>query len=387
MGDDRRRAVTYHGVDEAEDELVQFGAASGGATPRRRRLLALLAVVAVAAALLYGLVSTTASASQLLSRGAAAARVDPGIVDITVIFGQQGGASGAGTGMVITSSGEVLTNNHVIDGATSVTATDLGNGRTYVAVVVGYSPSRDVALLQLQGAAGLRTVPLGDSAAVRIGRDVFAMGNAGGRGGTPSISAGKIGARNRSIIASDMSGANAQRLRGLFETTARVVPGDSGGPVVDRRSGGVIGMNAAASVLGPSQTPAAQSYAIPIDSALVVVHRIERGLGSATVHIGPTAQLGVGIATLDPYPVVTAGGAQLTGALIGAILPGSPAEGAGLREGDVVVELGGRRVASGARLRALLLPRHPGDSVEVRWIDQAGVQRAATVELASGPPA
>lgn len=373
------------GHDERND-LSETSLEPGASKFRRGRMLALLGALAVVAALLYGLVSTTATASLLLSPGAAAARMDPGIVNINVTFGQLG-ESGAATGMVITPSGAVVTNNHVIDGATAISATDLGNGRTYTATVLGYSPARDVALLQLQGASGLSTVPLGDSATVRIGRDVFAMGNAGGRDGTPSIVAGNIKARDQSIVASDIGGTNAQRLRGLFQSSARVVPGDSGGPVVDRRGGGVIAMNAATSLVGPAQAVAAQSYSIPINTALVVVHQIERGQGSSRVHVGPTAQLGVGIATLQSHAVVAADGTRQTGALIGAILAGSPAQSAGLKAGDVIVELGGQKVASGSGLRAAILPHSPGDSVQMKWIDQAGAVQTATVQLAGGPPA
>ncbi|MGZ6840495.1 MAG: S1C family serine protease, partial [Frankiaceae bacterium] len=123
------------------------------------------------------------------SDAAIAAAVSPGIVDINTTLGYRG-AQAAGTGMVLTSSGEVLTNNHVIEGATSITATDVGSGQTYTASVVGYDPSEDVAVLQLTGASGLQTVTIGDSSAVRVGQRVVGIGNAGGTGGTPSYAGG-----------------------------------------------------------------------------------------------------------------------------------------------------------------------------------------------------
>ena len=113
---------------------------------------------------------------------AVAAKVDPGLVDINVIDGAQG-AEGAATGMVLTSSGVVLTNNHVIRGATHISVRDIGNGKTYGASVLGYDRTHDVALIQLRSAAGLRTVVLGDSRAVKRGATVTALGNAGGLGG------------------------------------------------------------------------------------------------------------------------------------------------------------------------------------------------------------
>src|SRR5208282_5386207 len=141
--------------------------------------------------------STTA-----LTTSQIASKVDPGLVDIVSTLGYQN-AEAAGTGQVVTSSGEVLTNNHVIDGATSIKATDIGSGRTYTAKVVGYDQTDDIAVLQLQGASGLATVSFGDSSQVTAGENVVALGNAGGKGGTPSVAAGTVTALNQSITASD----------------------------------------------------------------------------------------------------------------------------------------------------------------------------------------
>ena len=147
-------------------------------------------------------------------------------------------ATAAGTGIVLTSTGEVLTNNHVIEGATSIKVTDIGNGKSYTATVVGYDATQDVAVLHLQGASGLTTASLGDSATVQAGDRVVALGNAEGKGGTPSVATGMVTALNQSIIASDgLSGVNEQ-LSGLIESNARIKPGDSGGPAGQRlRSG------------------------------------------------------------------------------------------------------------------------------------------------------
>ena len=197
---------------------------------------AVLAVVGLGAVNAVG--STTLTTSQI------AAKVDPGLVDVVSTLGYQNGEA-AGTGQVLTSTGEVLTNNHVIDGATSIKVRDVGNGRTYGAKVVGYDKTHDVAVLQLVNASGLTTVSL-SSSGVQSGQKVVALGNALGKGGTPSVATGKVTATGRTITASDESAANAEQLHGLIQTNAGIQPGDSGGPLVNT-AGDVVGMNTAAS--------------------------------------------------------------------------------------------------------------------------------------------
>ena len=246
----------------------------------------------------HGLTATTATAvsKTTLSSSEIAKRVDPALVDVVSTEGDQG-AVAAGTGIVLTSNGTVLTNNHVIRGATSIKVTDVGNGRTYTAKVVGYDASRDVAVIQLQNASGLTTASLGDSSSVRSGDSVTALGNAGGKGGTPSVATGTVAALNQSITASDEgSGVNSEQLTGLIETNANIQPGDSGGALVNSY-GQVIGMNTAASSGAQFQSQsgqaAVQAYAIPIDHAESIATQIEAGQGSSTVHIGATAFLGI----------------------------------------------------------------------------------------------
>jgi S1-C subfamily serine protease len=322
-----------------------------------------------------------------LSAAAIAARVDPGLVDINVVFGQLG-ARGAATGMVLTPSGEVLTNNHVVRGATSVSVTDIGNGRTYTASVVGYDRTSDVAVLQLHGASGLATVSPGDSAALSPGVRVTALGNAGGLGGRPRLARGSIVALDQTITASDAGGANAERLTGLIETNAPIRPGDSGGPLVDR-FGRVVGMDAAASAslaVSPTQS---QGYAIPIDEALAIARQIEAGVSSPRVHIGPTGFLGVQVIPSAQLGSPFGGGfpAQVHGAAVGGVLPGYPAQRIGLTQGDVITSVNGQAVTSASALTGLLSAHRPGDRVLLRWTDASGHVHAALVTLASGPPA
>jgi S1-C subfamily serine protease len=201
--------------------------------------------------------------------------------------------------MVLTSTGEVLTNNHVIDGATSIKATDVANGRTYTAKVVGYDKTHDVAVLQLQNASGLQTVTL-SSAGPQTGQKVVALGNALGKGGTPSVVTGRITGLGQSITASDEGAGNAEQLTGMIGHNAPIQPGDSGGPLVNTE-GEVIGMDTAASASSASGSPsqsgqaqtAAQAFAIPIARASSIAGQIEAGRSSSTVHIGATAFLGV----------------------------------------------------------------------------------------------
>jgi S1-C subfamily serine protease len=197
----------------------------------------------------------TTSSNDTLSTSQIASKVDPGLVDVVSTLGYQS-ATAEGTGMVLTSTGEILTNNHVIDGATSIKVTDIGNGKTYTATVVGYDATKDIAVLQLQNASGLQTISIGDSSSVTVGSKVTALGNAGGKGGTPSVATGTVTALNQSITASDEGSSNSEQLSGLIESNAPIQAGDSGGSLVNS-SGQVIGMDTAAS--SASDTPNAQA--------------------------------------------------------------------------------------------------------------------------------
>ena len=267
----------------------------------------------------------TTSANTVLSTSQITSKVSPGLVDVVSTLGDENGEA-AGTGMVLTSTGEVLTNNHVIDGATSISVTDIGNGRTYKASVVGYDKTQDVAVLQLQDASGLTTVSLGNSATVSTGQSVVAIGNAEGKGGQPSVVTGSVTALNQSITASDEGSGTSEQLTGMIETNAPIEPGDSGGSLVNS-AGQVVGMDTAASTSsetptaqtanpgqqsqgqsgqsqsGQSQSSGTQAFAIPINEAVSIAAQIEGGNSSATVHLGSTAFLGVELSsTGGPAP-------------------------------------------------------------------------------------
>ena len=198
----------------------------------------------------------TTSSNTTLTTAQIAAKVDPGLVDVISTLGDQS-ATAEGTGIVLTSTGEVLTNNHVIDGATSVKVVDIGNGKTYTATVVGYDKTKDVAVLKLQNASGLQTAPLGDSSSVAVGQNVTALGNAEGKGGTPAVATGQVTALGQSITASDEgSSTNSEQLTGMIQSNVPIQPGDSGGSLVSS-SGQVVGMDTAAS--SASDSPSSQA--------------------------------------------------------------------------------------------------------------------------------
>ena len=257
--------------------------------------------MAAAALTIAGFGVSNAFGSTTLTSAQIASKVDPGLVDIVTNLGYQNGEA-AGTGMVLTSSGEVLTNNHVIRGATQIKARDVGNGRTYTAKVVGYDEKDDVAVLQLQNASGLQTVSI-SSAGVSVGQKVVALGNAEGKGGTPSKAVGKVTGLGRTITASDEDAATSEQLSGMIQTNAPIQPGDSGGALVNQ-AGDIVGMNTAASTgasttsfQGQSSQGQTQAFAIPISKAERIAGQIEAGQASSTVHLGQTAFLGVQIST------------------------------------------------------------------------------------------
>ena len=320
---------------------------------------------------------------------AIAAKVDPALVDITVTDGYQGG-QGAATGIVLTSDGLVLTNNHVISGATSIRATDVGNGQTYTATVVGYDISHDIAVIRLQGASGLKTAQLGDSSEVQVGDTVVALGNAGGAGGTPSAAAGSIVALDQQITAGDQATGSAEQLSGMIATDADIQSGDSGGALVDT-SGQVIGVNTAGS--RSNGDPFGRSsgndvgFAVPVDTAKAIVSQIQRQEPSSTVHIGATAFLGVELDGSAGQGFGGLGGSTGAGAPVAGTLSGSPAAKAGLSAGDTIVSVDGKTVDSASSLRTILGTYKPGDEVRIGWLDQSGARHSATVVLATGPAA
>jgi len=326
--------------------------------------------------------TATATSKTSLTASQIAARVDPGLVDV-ISTDKDEEATSYGTGIVLTAAGEILTNNHVIEGATSIKAIDIGNGKTYTATVIGYDASNDVAVIQLAGASGLTTASLGNSSSVAVGNSVTALGNAEGKDSTPSVASGTVTALDQSITASDELSNVDEQLTGLIESDTPIEPGDSGGPLVNAY-GQVIGMDTAANSSYQFQGQSSGStaaYTIPINKAVQIAQDIESGNATGSIHIGATAFMGVEINTEGGYGQ-QAGGAELAG-----VLAGSPAANAGLGQGDTITELGGQTVTDAEGIQHILVKYHPGDTVQVTWLDTSGQQHTATLTLTSGPAA
>jgi S1-C subfamily serine protease len=301
-------------------------------------------------------------------------------------------AQAAGTGVVLTSDGEILTNNHVVEGSTSITVTVASTGQTYEARVVGTDATDDVAVLQLTDASGLTVATLdSDDAGDEVGAGVTAVGNAGGTG-TLVAAAGTVTATDQTITTQAESSVDSETLHGLIETNADIEAGDSGGPLLDA-NGEVVGIDTAAS----SNTAVTQGYAIPIDSALSIAEQIESGRPSSTITIGYPAFLGVevssdaaaysrgvGSAYRDSGGTV---GTATSGATVGQVIEGTPAASAGLTAGDTIAAIDGTAIGSADALTAALAGHKPGDSVTIAWVDASGAAHSATVTLAEGPAA
>ena len=420
------------------------GEGSGNGRRRRGRWLIFVAVGALAAAIGAGITvaldhqgqsaspsissqdvpgphnnaagSGTASAS--LNRAAVEKKVAPGLVDITATL-TYSSETAEGSGMIVSANGLVLTNNHVIDGATRITATlaDPGSGaQSYPAKVIGYDVADDVALLQLEGASGLPTVTTGNSSQVKVGTQVLALGNADGKGGaTPA--AGVISALNRSIQANDQASNSTEDLKHMLQTNALIQQGDSGGALANN-AGQVIGMITAANTSTSSkvgQSGSTLGFAIPINFVLSIAQQIATGTSSPNVYIGLPGFLGVQLAaSSSSNPVqqrsdeLASGGAQGSsegcqgsgqtttgvpsrvapagaGALVLGVLCQTSASSLGLVPGDVITSVDGQPVTTPNSLTQSTLRYHPYDIVTITWTGVDGVQHTKSVPLGVGP--
>ncbi len=348
-------------------------------------------------------------------------KVEPGLVIINTTL-QYNSEQAAGTGMVINQDGLVLTNNHVIEDSTSITATDLGNGHRYTAKIIGYDVTGDVALIQLQNASGLRTVPLGDSSSVKNGASVLAMGNAEGQGAIVPA-AGSVTGLDQTITASDSGGSiTSETLHGMIQTDANVVSGDSGGPLADA-AGQVIGMDTAGSGGNFPNQQSTDGYAIPIDTALSIARQIAAGQASSTIVLGYPAFMGIYIApgTSSASPMQQAqqeegngggfgggfGGVGGTpacytddsglsapqqianvssGTLIIGVICNSPAQSIGLTGGSVITAVNGQAVGSPSSLTQIVSKYKPGQSIQVTWVTPDNQRQTRNLALIAGPP-
>jgi S1-C subfamily serine protease len=369
-------------------------------------------------------------------------KVEPSLVIINTTL-QFSSEQAAGTGMVLNSTGLVLTNNHVIENATKISATSVATGKTYPAKVVGYDVTGDVAEIQLQGASGLRPITPANPATVKSGISVVAMGNAEGQSQIVPAT-GQVTGLNQTITASDQGGTvTSETLHGMIQTNADIVAGDSGGPLANA-AGQVIGMDTAGNDVTTPGQQSASGFAIPIKTAMAVGSQIRAGHASSTIVIGYPPFIGIYIGEgTNPSPAAQAnqeqnsggggfggsggvggsggggfggsgggggfGGsgngnntgcytnnANLTvpqtiasadsGTLVLGTICGSPADSAGLTAGSVITSVNGQTVGSPASLTAVVSKYRPGTHISLTWVTPSGQTKTATLTLTAGPP-
>ena len=361
--------------------------------------------------------------------GGSLSKVQQGIVIINTTL-QYSSERAAGTGMVINAgSGLVLTNNHVIENATKITATVAATGQNFQAKVVGYDVTGDIALIQLQHPSGLHQVPLGDSGKVKTGDVVTALGNAEGQNEIVPAT-GHITGVNRTITASDQGGAvKSETLHGMLQTDAGIVSGDSGGPLVNA-AGQVIGMDTAGNDVRFPDQQAAAGFAIPINTALSVAREIAAGHASSTISIGYPPFIGIYVGqgtSSDPQqqaaaqqqqnngfgggggfggngfggngsgsqscytndsnlPVPSTIAPASSGTLVIGTICGSPAADAGVTAGSVITSVNGQAVGAPQSLHTQIAKYRPGNTVSLTWVTPSGQHKTASVTLTAGPP-
>ena len=301
-------------------------------------------------------------------------RVEPAVVAIRTQAFSSGGLFplGAGTGMILTPNGEVLTNAHVVDGATTIKVTLSGETEPRDADVVGSDPNHDVALLRIRGASNLPAVELGRSTDLQVGQEVIAIGNALALPGGPTVTTGIVSALGRSIDDGE------QQLEDLIQTDAAINRGNSGGPLVDT-AGRVIGMNTAVLRDGGGEIQGI-GFAISVDTIKPILERIRSGGGvpAATAFLGVTTQ------------TVTAEirerlGLSSDGVIVIEVAPGSPAAAAGIRPYDVITRFDGEAVESADELVSAVRAKKPGDTVEIVWMRDGERMTVRGVALGARP--
>jgi S1-C subfamily serine protease len=303
---------------------------------------------------------------------AVAKQIDLSVVDIVT---RTPGGSGAGTGVVISADGDVITNNHVIEGATEIQVTSVTTGAIFPGTVVGTDPVNDVAVVHLVGATKLTVAPIGDSDAVKIGDAVAAIGNAGGQGGEPDVAEGNVIALHQTITAADLDGSNSRTLTDLIQVDANAQPGDSGGPLVSAKAE-VIGIDVAGSApRGRRPSATHEGYAIPINRAMAIAKQIQANPSApgAPGSASPaTPALGGGYLGIQ-VAVATTG----TGATVVAVQANSPAAAAGLKAGDVITAVDGTELTAPTDLSAILAKHQGGDTVTITWRSPDGAHQAS----------
>jgi putative serine protease PepD len=303
-----------------------------------------------------------------------AAKVVPSVVMLETDLGRQ---SEEGSGIILSPDGMILTNNHVVaaaakaDGApgpgpkTTVTFAD---GRTAPFTMVGADPASDIAVVRVQGIAGLTPITLGSSADLRVGQAVVAVGSPLGLEGT--VTTGIVSSLNRPVSTTGESG-NQNTVLDAIQTDAAINPGNSGGALVNM-NGDLVGINSAIATLGSDAAEAqggsiGLGFAIPVDQA----KRIADELINSPDHTATHASLGVRVSS----------DRSLHGAKVVEVVPGEAASKAGLPEGVTVTEFDKRPIGSADALVAAVRSKAPGDEVTLTYLDPAGASKSVQVTL------
>jgi len=323
---------------------------------------------------------TPGTGDQSSSVEAIAAKITPALVDVNTTIGS---GQAAGSGMIISSTGEILTNNHVVSGSTSITVSVQGRSNDYTAHVVGVNVGDDVAIIQIdQSVSGLPTVTFADSSGVQVGDTVVAIGNALGRGGAPHATQGHVIALDQTITASEGQG-NSETLDGMIESDAVIYPGDSGGALVNTSSQ-VIGMITAGEAQG-FRSASDTGYAVSANNAVSVANRIRAHETASDLTYGQVGFLGVSVQTLDSESAASLGLKVSSGALVTRVSPGTPAAGSGITRGSVITRLGGVSITSADTLGAAIRSHQPGENVSVTFVNASG-SHTVNVTLAGVNP-
>jgi S1-C subfamily serine protease len=311
------------------------------------------------------------TASEAAATAATAAQ-KVGVVTIDTVLDYDTTERAAGTGMILTSNGYILTNNHVVEGSTSITVTVESTGQKYTATVVGTDKTADVAVLKLTGASGLSTVSFAASEKLTVGQSVYSVGNAEGTGNLVTA-VGTVGAVNQSLTIGSDSSDTSENLSGLIQLNSDVVSGDSGGPLFDK-NGKVIGMVTAAS----SGTAQVTGYALNIAEVLKVADQIEAGTTSSDIVQGYPAFAGINI---------TGETGTVSGVPVASAIAGFPAAKAGITTGDTITAVNGVAVSTATALTSAIQAHKVGDTVTITYVDVSGVSHSVPVTLVAGPAA
>ena len=362
-------------VDQATADGPQ---ASRGTSPRKAALLGALAGGLVAALVATGItvaldddtsapvdrpvVTPVTTSEGTLDIQAILAKVQPSVVAVeTSGSTQEGPFEGAGSGIVLSADGLVLTNAHVIGSVGDITVV-LPDGSQHPATLVGSSPDDDLALIQVEDVDDLVPAQLGSSDDLRVGDEVIAIGNALNLGGEPTVTRGIVSAKDRDLTAEGVT------LEGLIQTDAAINPGNSGGPLVNA-AGQVVGMNTA--IVADAQN---LGFSIAIDVARPIIENLKAGEGQVTPD---QAFLGVSSADLPDVPDDVKANFDIDvdeGAFVTEVVPGSAADEAGLEAGDVIVAIDGDEVTESTQVRERILDKEPGDTVEITIIREGEEQ-------------